>query len=328
MSANFIYSINATMPVFLVMVAGYFLRRIGMLNGEFIRVANKFNFTVTLPAMVFEDLAKADIKHNFDIRYVLYCAIATSVCFWGIWLFARLFLKDKSVVGAFVQASFRGSAAVLGLAFIQNIYGDTGMGPLMIVGAVPLYNIYSVIVLTFEGGKNSDGNKDGNSRNNFRENLLHAGKNIVTNPIIISIFAGIIGSLIGFYDFAPMLVTKPIASFSSMASPLALVAIGAGFEGRQAIAKIRPALTAAAIKLVAQPFLFLPLAVSMGFRNQELIALLIMLGSPTTPSCYIMAKNMNNDGILTSSVIVLTTLLSSVTLTAWIYYLKMKGYLL
>ncbi|MEI3280693.1 MAG: hypothetical protein V8R46_08210 [Eubacterium ramulus] len=60
-------------------------------------------------------------------------------------------MKDKSMVGAFTQASFRSSAAVMGLAFIQNIYGQSTMGSLMIIGAVPLYNIYSVLVLTFEG---------------------------------------------------------------------------------------------------------------------------------------------------------------------------------
>jgi predicted permease len=84
---------------------------------------------------------------------------------------------------------------------------------------------------------------------------------------------------------------------------------------------------ASLIKLVIQPLLFLPAAAAMGFRDQEMIAILIMLGSPTTASCYIMAKNMDNDGVLTSSVIVLTTLLSSVTLTAWIYLLRVKGYL-
>jgi hypothetical protein len=319
---NFIFSINATMPVFLVMVAGYFLRRIGILNEEFIKSANKFNFKITLPALLFQDLAGADIRNHFDVRYVLFCAVVTSICFWSIWGLAKLFLKDKTMVGAFVQASFRGSAAVLGLAFIQNIYGESGLAPLMILGAVPLYNIYSVIVLTFEGSKGTEKKEE-----DFRRNMLKAGKNVVTNPILLSILAGLIGSLAGFYDYAPVIVTKTISNFAVMASPLALVAIGAGFEGKKAIAKIKPTMIASLIKLVIQPLFFLTAAAAMGFRDQEMIAILIMLGSPTTASCYIMAKNMDNDGVLTSSVIVLTTLLSSVTLTAWIYLLRVKGYL-
>lgn len=47
--SNFLFSINVTIPIFLVMVIGYFLRRIGMLNENFVTVANKFNFKVTLP---------------------------------------------------------------------------------------------------------------------------------------------------------------------------------------------------------------------------------------------------------------------------------------
>ena len=69
----------------------------------------------------------------------------------------------------------------------------------------------------------------------------------------------------------------------------------------------------------------IPVAVMMGFRNQELVAILIMTASPSTVTCYIMAKNMDNDGVLSSSIIVLTTLLSSITLTGWIFVLRSLG---
>ena len=73
------------------------------------------------------------------------------------------------------------------------------------------------------------------------------------------------------------------------------------------------------------PAIFLPIAVKLGFRDQALVALVIMLGSPTTPSSYIMAKNMGHEGVLTSSVVVMTTLLSSVTLTLWIFVMRYFG---
>ena len=80
---NFIFSINVTFPIFLVMVLGYFLKQIGMLDEHFVTVANKFNFKVTLPFMLFRDISSVDIKGCFDLKYVLFCAIASSVCFWG-----------------------------------------------------------------------------------------------------------------------------------------------------------------------------------------------------------------------------------------------------
>ncbi len=312
---NFIYSVDATFPIFLVMVIGYILKQIGMLNDNFVTVANRFNFKVTLPFMLFRDISGVDIRAVFDIRYVLFCALVSTACFWIIWGGVKLFLKDQSMRGAFVQASFRSSAAVMGLAFIQNMYGSSVMGPLMIVSAVPLYNIFSVIVLTFEGARSGEVDP--------KQKIKAACINIAKNPIILGILAGLIVGLLGI-DF-PVIVDKTVNSVAQMATPLALITIGAGFEGRKALAKIRPTIAASMIKLVIQPLIFLPVAAWMGFRGEQMIAILIMLASPTTPSCYIMAKNMDNDGVLTASVIVMTTLLAAFTLTGWIFILKTVG---
>ena len=312
---NFIYSVDATFPIFLVMVIGYILKQIGMLNDNFVTVANRFNFKVTLPFMLFRDISGVDIRAVFDIRYVLFCALVSTACFWIIWGGVKLFLKDQSMRGAFVQASFRSSAAVMGLAFIQNMYGSSAMGPLMIVSAVPLYNIFSVIVLTFEGARSGEVDP--------KQKIKAACINIAKNPIILGILAGLIVGLLGI-DF-PVIVDKTVNSVAQMATPLALITIGAGFEGRKALAKIRPTIAASMIKLVIQPLIFLPVAAWMGFRGEQMIAILIMLASPTTPSCYIMAKNMDNDGVLTASVIVMTTLLAAFTLTGWIFILKTVG---
>ena len=312
---NFIYSVDATFPIFLVMVIGYILKQVGMLNDNFVTVANRFNFKVTLPFMLFRDISGVDIRAVFDIRYVLFCALVSTACFWIIWGGVKLFLKDQSMRGAFVQASFRSSAAVMGLAFIQNMYGSSAMGPLMIVSAVPLYNIFSVIVLTFEGAHSGEVDP--------KQKIKAACINIAKNPIILGILAGLIVGLLGI-DF-PVIVDKTVNSVAQMATPLALITIGAGFEGRKALAKIRPTIVASMIKLVIQPLIFLPVAAWMGFRGEQMIAILIMLASPTTPSCYIMAKNMDNDGVLTASVIVMTTLLAAFTLTGWIFILKTVG---
>ena len=312
---NFIYSVDATFPIFLVMVIGYILKQIGMLNDNFVTVANRFNFKVTLPFMLFRDISGVDIRAVFDIRYVLFCALVSTACFWIIWGGVKLFLKDQSMRGAFVQASVRSSAAVMGLAFIQNMYGSSAMGPLMIVSAVPLYNIFSVIVLTFEGARSGEVDP--------KQKIKAACINIAKNPIILGILAGLIVGLLGI-DF-PVIVDKTVNSVAQMATPLALITIGAGFEGRKALAKIRPTIAASMIKLVIQPLIFLPVAAWMGFRGEQMIAILIMLASPTTPSCYIMAKNMDNDGVLTASVIVMTTLLAAFTLTGWIFILKTVG---
>lgn len=312
---DFLFSLNSTIPIFFVIFIGWFLRQRGMLNDGFLSAGNKFVVSIALPALLFRDISGADIQNVFDLKYVLYCMIVTSLMFWGIWLFTELFMKDKSMIGAFVQASFRGSAAILGIAFIENIYGHSTVGPLMIVASVPLYNIYSVLVLTMRG--NGNGNENGS--------IKTAIINILKNPIILGIFAGLPFSFLH-VDF-PNVIDKCINNLAVTATPLGLLLVGAGFEGRKALAKIKPTMVATMIKLFVLPVLFLPIAMYLGFHGESMIAILIMLGSPTTVSCYIMAKNMGNDAVLTSSIIVMATLLSSVSLTFWVFVLRTTGFI-
>ncbi|MBE5963992.1 MAG: AEC family transporter [Lachnospiraceae bacterium] len=311
---SFIYSINATVPIFLIMILGYVLKKKKMLNDGFLEAANKFVYTVGLPVMVFTDLAFENFKEVFDIKFVLYCMIITIVSFFVVWFLAESFLKDKGMIGSFVQGSFRSSAAVLGLAFIHSIYSSAGMGPLMILSAVPLYNIFSVMILTLKG--------DGNNKD---KTIKKAFINVLKNPIIIGIALGLIGSLIEIK--IPVIGVKTLNSLSNMTTPLALLCVGAGFDGRAAFAKIKPTIAATFIKLIALPAIGLPIAVALGFRNQELMAIIIMLASPATISGYIMAKNTNNDAVLSSGIIVLSTVLSSLTLTLIIYLMRSLSFI-
>ena len=145
----------------------------------------------------------------------------------------------------------------------------------------------------------------------------------MTNPIILGIVAGLLWSALGLP--LPRMLDKMVSSVSGMTTPMGLIAMGAAFDIRKAFAKMKPAAAAAVIKLVGFCALFLPVAVGMGFRREELVAILVMLGSATTVSCYVMAKNMGHEGVLSSSVVMLTTLLSAFTLTGWLYVLRSLG---
>ena len=197
------------------------------------------------------------------------------------------------------------------MALVVNISGDSGMIPLMILGAVPLYNIFAVIILTFEGKNREEGM------------IKKAFADILKNPIIISIVLGFLYSMLKLS--MPEILETAINNVAKMATPLALICIGAGFEGKKAVKMIKPTLVASTIKLVLQSVVFLPLAVWLGFTGDKLLALMIMLGSPTTPSSYVMARNMGHEGVLTSSVIVMTTILSSFTITGEIFIMKQLG---
>ena len=311
---NLLFSLNATLPVFLVMVAGDALGRMGFLQPAFCKASDKLTFKITLPLMLFLDMGSVDILHDFQPRFVLFCFAATLAGILALWTAAKRLLKDKTLVGEFVQAGYRSSAAVLGVAFIQNIYGNAGMAPLMMLGSVPLFNIFAVLILTLESPQRRE-----------KPSPKQLLRGVATNPILLGIVLGTVYALLPFT--LPAVITKAMNSIASVTTPLALLSIGASFEGAKAIKKLGPTLGAALIKTVGLAAVFLPCAVALGFRGEELIALLIMLGSPTTPSAYVMSKNMGHEGVLTSSCIALTTLLSALTLTGWIFILRSGGYL-
>ena len=312
--SNLIYSINATLPIFLLIILGKVLKTTKIINDEFTKTADRYVFRIALPALLFSDLTENNVGSAFDGKYVLFCFSVTIFSIAVLWGLTEKFMKNEEQKGAFIQGSYRSSAAILGLAFINNMYDSVGMAPLMIIGCVPLYNIFAVIILTLKGD-------NGGKKPNMKETFI----NVMKNPILLSILIALPFALLNLHF--PSFVNKAIGSVANTATPLALISIGASFEGKKALKKMKPTLLASFIKLILLVGLFLPLAVFFGYRNQELMALLVMLGSPTTVSSYIIAKNTGNDGKLTSSIIVLTTLLSSLTLTLWIFVLKSFGVL-
>ena len=307
---NLIFCLNATIPIFLTLMLGYFLRKINLYDDSFVAQMNKFVFKAALPALLFMNVTESDFIKVWDTKFVLFCFGAT-FCSIAISIGLSFLLNPRDIQGEFVQASYRSSAALLGIAFIQNIYGDAGLAPLMIIGSVPLYNMMAVAVLSFFQPEQRK-----------RDKLLWKKtlKGIVTNPIIIGIAAGLFWSALRIP--MPYVIEKTVSNIGAVATPLGLMALGASFDVQKALGKIKPVIAACMLKLVGFTAVFLPFAVMLGFRREELIAILVMLGSATTVSCYVMAKNMGHEGTLTSGVVMLTTVFSAFTLTGWLFILK------
>lgn len=314
---DLLFSINATFPVFLLIVLGFIMQKLDIVGIDFSNSVNKYVFRIGFPFLLFHDISQILITESFDKNYILFCALITTISFVAIWGASHVFIKNPKIRGSFVQGACRGSAASLGLAFITNMYGSTGMASLMIIAAVPLYNIYSVIILTMEADTGSNETK--------KINYKKIGRSIITNPIIIGIVLGILSSLLRIK--LPHVLNKTVSSIATTAAPMALLAIGSSLKLEEMIHKLQPAIISSFIKLAVLPLIFVPVGILLGFRNETLVSILIMLGSPATSNCFIMAKNMNNDEVLAGSIVGITTLLSAVTLTLGIYLLKLYGYI-
>lgn len=312
---NLMFCLNATIPVFITMFFGLFFRRIGLFDTAFLSKMNKFVFVAALPVLLFEDISTTDFIKAWDAKFVVFCFCATLISIL-ISIGLSYKLKDKNIQGEFVQASYRSSAAILGIAFIQNIYGDAGMAPLMIVATVPLYNIMAVIVLSLLHP----------NRGRMSKHLLFQTlKDIAQNPIILGILVGILWSVLKIPQ--PVIMQKSLHNVGALATPLGLMAMGGSFTVSDLRSNIKPAAVCTFMKLIVFVALFLPLAIYLGFTNDKLVAILVMLGSATTVSCFIMAKNMGFEGSLSSSVVMMTTLCSAFTLTLWLFVIKSAGFL-
>ena len=110
----------------------------------------------------------------------------------------------------------------------------------------------------------------------------------------------------------PTILNTAVDNLGKTATPLGLMAMGGALKFGKAFARPKPLIACSFLKLV-------------GFSHDMLVAIIIMLGSATTVSCYIMAKNMDYDGDFTSGVVMTTTLLSSFTMTIWLYICKSLG---
>lgn len=311
---NLAYCLNATVPIFLMMLLGVFFRKIGLFPEQFASKLNSFVFKVGLPVMLFKDLVGSDFFTVWDGTYILFCFLATLVSI-GITVAISLILKERPLRGEFIQAGYRSSVALLGVAFLENLYGTAGAASLVIIGAVPLYNVAAVAALTFTSP--TQGRLD-------RAALKKALKGIITNPIILGIIIGIVWSLLKIPQ--PVILQKTVNSISATATPLGLMALGASFDLKRALGRWKPSVAATVLKLVGFAALFIPMAVALGFREDKLVSILTMLASPTTVSSFVMARSMGHEGTLSSSVVMLTTLCSAFTLTAWLYVLKTMGF--
>ena len=307
------FSLNATMPVFFLMVLGYVLhRKTALLSDSFANAMNTFVFKLALPVQLFKSLSQEDFHQVWDGGMVLFCFLASLLSILLLLGLSAL-LRDRSLRAEFVQAGYRGSQALLGVALLQNIYGSAATGgplALVLIGAVPLYNVAAVLLLTLLApGGQLDGKTVGK-----------ALRGIVTNPIILGIAAGLLWSLLKLPQ--PVIFQRAVSNLAATATPLGLLALGACIDPKKAVGCWKPTLVASLFKLVLFVLLFLPVAVWLGYRGETLTALLIMLGSPATVSCFSMAHSMGHEGTLSASAVMLTTVCSAFTFTVWLYLLK------
>ena len=314
MLSDLIFSFNAVIPLFLVMFLGLITRRLNIIDASATRQMNSLVFKVALPIMLFNTVHGSDYSQMLDRKFVLFLVLSIITFFFICWIIAIKLIKDDKKKGAFIQGSFRGNYAILGVALSNEVLGYTpAIAVTGIVLIVPLFNILSVIILTIYGDQKV-------KSKNLVKTIV---KSIITNPLVISIFAGIILTLLNI-EFIPLL-SNPINMVSSLATPFALLVIGASLDFTKIKDRLKYTLTASILKLIIMPVLFIPLAIWAGISTEGIVVLLVLYAAPTAIVSYVMASHMGTDEHLASSIVLLTSLASIFTYTVGVYILRVIG---
>ena len=314
MLSNLIYSVNAVVPIFILVILGYLLKRFRFITEEFCDVAERVVFKIALPVMLFLEVARSSLEVVGDMDLIWFCAVTVTASFAIVSLIAATCFRDPTKQGAFVQGMCRSNIAILGVPIAENMFGTVGVQMIAIVIPVVIimFNSYSVIILSLFSGDTA--------HKLNRKSILGILKNIVTNPLIIGVVLGLPFMIFGWE--LPTIMDKSLTYLNNLCTPLALMSLGANFKPASMKGRVWYAVAASLGKTVLLPGIMVTLAALLGFRGAALGVVLIAFGTPTAVSSYIMAKKMNNDGELAAQILLLTTMLCVVTLFIGIFILK------
>ena len=311
---NLLFSINVALPIFLVMLIGWVLRQREFINETYVQRTNALVFYVALPIKLFYDVSRTNFFDAFDMGLMAFIVGATAASMLLAWLIGA-FTVQPAQLGAFVQGCFRGNFLYIGFSLMENITGSINpKAPIAAAFVIPLYNLLSVFILTDRGGEET-----------FLGKIRKTGLGIIRNPLTIAIALGALVSLVDLR--LPVVVARTMDYFSVMTTPLALLAIGASFQIPAARANMKTALLASGFKLVLLPLVTVSLVLMQGVTGNDLVMVFIFFGGPTATVSYIMAANMKGDSQLAASIIMLTTALSVLTMTGFVFAFKTLGLL-
>ena len=322
--SDLLFTLNAVAPIMLMVAIGYFLGRIGIITDGGAREMNKLVFRLFLPVMLFLNIYKIDNLKDIELGYVIYVVIAVLLIFSLSFWIVRFISDDNGKRGAIMQATFRSNYALIGIPLATAVFGEAGgsVATLLSLVTIPLFNILAVVALTVFG------EDDGKAKINFKKIFVGIAK----NPLIISILMGCVALFIRaafvklgvsfrLSDLGP--VYKTLSQLSDVATPLALVVLGAGFKFKSISGMKKEIMAGVILRCVVVPLIGIGVALLLGiFEPVHFAAFIAVFGTATAVSTVPMADAMKSDVQLTSQLVVWTTVMSAFTLFVFIYFLR------
>lgn len=293
-------------PIFFVILLGAALKRIGLVPASFTGPANQIVYFAAIPAMLFRSVSQAPLVEYFQFEVVLGTLLPVLTAMIISLPLVRLLGLSGSKAGSFIQTTYHGNIGYVGFAVAYYFMGDDGLTRAGIVGGFLMIfqNFLSVAVLA-------------RARNGNQSGLLRMWiSNVLVNPVVLSIMAGLVYSLTGLA--LPTVLERSLGILGGLALPTALLLIGAGLSLDQIKGQFRAAATAGFVKLLVLPGLGLCGYILLGLETSAYLPGLILLAAPTATVTYVMASELGGDMDFAAAVISITNLASAFTISLWL----------
>ena len=305
MLQNFIICVNAVIPSAIYLLIGILLKTACVVSDEDVKKFTRVVFVTLYPFIMFDN------RENFDLLLVVYSVLFTCLQIAVTWFAVSRLVKEDRNKGTMIQSAFRSNIILMGLPVGINLFGKGNVTQvaLVILFVVPIYNVMSVVVLErFRGGK---------------ADLVRTTKNVLKNPIILGAIAAGVVMLIGIK--LPVPIEQTVSTLSDCTAPIAMILLGAALNLKGFSSDRKKIAFCVASKIMIWPALGIAGAVWLGMRDVALIAVLLMLATPTALASYAMAESMGGNGRLAGETVVISTIGACFTMPVWLFILKTAG---
>ncbi len=312
---DLLYSINAVVPLFILVALGYYIRQKDILSLEFVDIFSKFAFNIGIPLSLFNTAFNSNIHENVSIKFVIYNSLAIIMIVAIAWIVVPRFTTLPRA-GSIIQGVYRANLAIFGLPLATNMFGSEHIAPtaIMIAISVPIYNSISVIQLSLMG-KNSK----------KRPSVFEICISVIKNPLF---FATVMGILFSYFSVPiPQMLATPINNLAACAAPIALIALGGQFSFSSAKNNFKISIITTIIRLLVVPAVLMPIFIVAGFRDGELGALLINFATPIATSTFVMALHFGCDENIAGELVLFSIFFSMFTIFGWIFLLRALGFI-
>lgn len=291
-------------PLFALILGGYACRRLKFPNEPFWPGAERFNYFVLFPALLFKSLATAPLNIPALSRVGLCVALVMGIGWITLLVLRRVFAWRTNRFGVFVQGTLRFNTYI-GLAAIGGLFGAEGLTlmALLLAVTVPIVNVLSVYAFT-------------------SERSVHPGTialNVLKNPLILACLLGLVANFFGLSLGGGMDSLLSLLAATSL--PLGLLCVGAALQPRE-LGKETYALASNSLcRLAIVPALAFALVGMLGLPPMEKVILVLFFALPTAPTGYVLARQLGGDAHLMAGIITLQTLLAAISLPLVIWLL-------